>query len=50
MTPSPASSSEMSPVGRQIMMDVRQQRSKAREADREKAGRRFRNEHNGLRI
>ena len=50
MTPSPASSSEMSPVGRQIMMDVRQQRLKAREADREKAGRRFRNEHNGLRI
>jgi len=50
MTPSPASSSEMSPVGRQIMMDVRQQRLKAREADREKAGRRFRNEQNGLRI
>ena len=50
MTPSPASSSEMSPVGRQIMMDVRQQRLKAREADREKAGKRFGNERNGLRI
>ena len=50
MTPSPASSSEMSPVGRQIMMDVRQQRLKARETDREKAGKRFGNERNGLRI
>ena len=50
MTPSPASSSEMSPIGRQIMMDVRQQRLKAREADREKAGKRFGNERNGLRI
>ena len=49
-TPSPASSSEMSPVGRQIMMDVRQQRLKAREADREKAGKRFGNERNGLRM
>ena len=48
--PSPASSSEMSPVGRQIMMDVRQQRLKAREADREKAGKRFGNERNGMRI
>ncbi|KIM44646.1 hypothetical protein M413DRAFT_66915 [Hebeloma cylindrosporum] len=38
MTPSPASSSEMSPVGRQIMMDVRHQRMKAREADRERTG------------
>ena len=50
MTPSPASSSEMSPVGRQIMLDVRQQRLKAREIDREKAGKRFGNERNGLRI
>ena len=50
MTPSPASSSEMSPVGRQIMMDVRQQRLKAREADREKAGKRYGSERNGLRI
>ena len=50
MTPSPASSSEMSPVGRQMMMDVRQQRLKARETDREKSGKRFRNERNGLRI
>ena len=50
MTPSPASSSEMSPVGRQIMMDVRQQRLKARETEREKAGRRFGHERNGLRI
>ena len=38
MTPSPASSSEMSPVGRQIMVDVRQQRMKAREAERERTG------------
>ncbi|KDR80654.1 hypothetical protein GALMADRAFT_222247 [Galerina marginata CBS 339.88] len=38
MTPSPASSSEMSPVGRQMMMDVRQQRMKAREADRVRYG------------
>ncbi|KAF8906220.1 hypothetical protein CPB84DRAFT_1704963 [Gymnopilus junonius] len=36
--PSPASSSEMSPVGRQIMMDVRQQRMRAREADRARFG------------
>ena len=50
MTPSPASSSEMSPVGRQIMMDVRQQRLKAREIDREKAGKRLGNERSGLRI
>ena len=50
MTPSPASSSEMSPVGRQMMMDVRQQRLKAREMDREKAGKRFGKEHNGLRM
>lgn len=37
---SPASSSELSPVGRQLMMDVRQQRIKAREADRERSKRR----------
>jgi len=40
----------MSPAGRQMMMDVRQQRLKAREADREKSGKRFGNERNGLRI
>lgn len=34
MTPSPASSSELSPVGRQLMMNIREQRSKAREAGR----------------
>lgn len=39
MTPSPASSSELSPVGRKLMMDLRQQRSKAREAERERGGR-----------
>lgn len=38
--PSPASSSELSPVGRQLMMDVRQQRLKAREAERERNRRR----------
>ncbi|KAK2463580.1 hypothetical protein APHAL10511_004331 [Amanita phalloides] len=38
--PSPVSSSELSPVGRQLMMDVRQQRLKAREADRERSKRR----------
>jgi hypothetical protein len=37
---SPASSSELSPVGRQLMMDVRQQRIKAREAERERGKRR----------
>lgn len=36
MTPSPASSSELSPVGRQLMVNLRQQRTKAREADRQK--------------
>jgi len=43
MTPSPASSSELSPVGQRMMMGLRQQRMKAREADREKnsKGRRF---------
>ncbi|KAF9461213.1 hypothetical protein BDZ94DRAFT_1221779 [Collybia nuda] len=34
MTPSPASSSELSPVGRQLMTDLRQQRTKARGAER----------------
>ena len=34
MTPSPASSSELSPVGRQLMMNIREQRSKARAAGR----------------
>ncbi|PPQ63808.1 hypothetical protein CVT24_009803 [Panaeolus cyanescens] len=38
--PSPASSSEMSPVGRKMMTDVREQRMKAREADRERSARR----------
>lgn len=38
--PSPASSSEMSPVGQKMMMDVREQRMKAREADRERSARR----------
>lgn len=37
---SPASSSELSPVGRQLMMDVRQQRMKARESERERSKRR----------
>ncbi|KIL69334.1 hypothetical protein M378DRAFT_176220 [Amanita muscaria Koide BX008] len=37
---SPASSSELSPVGRQLMMDVRQQRMKAREIERERNRRR----------
>jgi len=41
MTPSPASSSELSPVGRQLMLNLRQQRTKAREADRQKSGQRF---------
>lgn len=36
MTPSPASSSELSPVARQLMANVRQQRSRAREVDRER--------------
>jgi hypothetical protein len=44
ITPSPASSSEMSPVGRQMMMDVRQQRLKARETHRENSRKRFGNE------
>lgn len=38
--PSPASSSDLSPVGRQLMMDVRQQRMKARDAERERSKRR----------
>ncbi|KAG5647476.1 hypothetical protein DXG03_009411 [Asterophora parasitica] len=41
MTPSPASSSDLSPVGKQMMMNVRQQRSKAREQERQKTGGRF---------
>ncbi|KAG5637288.1 hypothetical protein H0H81_005083 [Sphagnurus paluster] len=36
--PSPASSSDLSPVGKQLMMNVRQQRSKAREAERQRSG------------
>jgi len=36
MTPSPASSSELSPVGRQLMLNLRQQRARAREVEREK--------------
>ncbi|KAF9482540.1 hypothetical protein BDN70DRAFT_874888 [Pholiota conissans] len=43
-TPSPASSSEMSPVGRQIMMDVRQQRMHAREVERERVSKRARSD------
>ncbi|EDR14018.1 uncharacterized protein LACBIDRAFT_305368 [Laccaria bicolor S238N-H82] len=51
MTPSPTSSSEMSPVGRQLMLDVRQQRMKAREAERERSGnRRFGSGRSALRI
>ncbi|PFH51837.1 hypothetical protein AMATHDRAFT_46811 [Amanita thiersii Skay4041] len=38
--PSPASSSELSPVGQKLMMDVRQQRMRAREAERERNKRR----------
>ncbi|KAF8892154.1 hypothetical protein BD779DRAFT_1437255 [Infundibulicybe gibba] len=34
MTPSPASSSELSPVGRQLMTNLRQQRLNARQMDR----------------
>ncbi|KAF9006067.1 hypothetical protein BDQ17DRAFT_1352666 [Cyathus striatus] len=41
MTPSPASTSEMSPVGRQLMMDIRQQRMAAREVDREKTAMKY---------
>ncbi|KAF8623029.1 hypothetical protein AX15_006541 [Amanita polypyramis BW_CC] len=37
---SPASSSELSPAGRQLMMDVRQQRMRAREVERERSKRR----------
>lgn len=48
--PSPASSSEMSPYGRQIMMDVRQQRMRAREADRMKHGSRYAAERDAQRI
>ncbi|KAG6910014.1 hypothetical protein DXG01_013736 [Tephrocybe rancida] len=38
MTPSPVSSSELSPVGKQLMMNVRQQRSKARDGERHRRG------------
>ncbi|KAF8637604.1 hypothetical protein AX17_002673 [Amanita inopinata Kibby_2008] len=38
--PSPASSSELSPAGQKLMMDVRQQRMKARESERERNRRR----------
>ncbi|KAE9399563.1 hypothetical protein BT96DRAFT_1019458 [Gymnopus androsaceus JB14] len=34
MTPSPASSSELSPVGKMMMLDVRRQRSKTRESQK----------------
>ena len=37
---SPASSSELSPVGRQLMTDVRQQRMNARDSERERSKRR----------
>ncbi|KAL1743265.1 hypothetical protein HDZ31DRAFT_41377 [Schizophyllum fasciatum] len=37
--PSPASSSEMSPVGRQMQMEVRKQRMRTREVERSKAPR-----------
>jgi len=50
MTPSPASSSEMSPVGREIMMNVRQQRMKARGAERERTGKHAGSERHGQRI
>jgi hypothetical protein len=39
--PDPNLSSELSPVGRQMMDDVRQQRIRAREADRARRGSRF---------
>ena len=39
--PSPASSSDMSPMGRQIMTDVREQRMRSRELERGKSGSRF---------
>ncbi|KAH9479436.1 hypothetical protein JR316_0008030 [Psilocybe cubensis] len=48
--PSPASSSEMSPYGRQMMSDVRQQRMRAREADRLKHGSRYAAERDAQRI
>jgi hypothetical protein len=37
MVPSPASSSELSPVGRQLMMNLRKQRMTARELDRQRS-------------
>ncbi|KAG6821205.1 hypothetical protein H0H93_004026 [Arthromyces matolae] len=36
-TPSPASSSDLSPIGKKMMMDIRKQRSKARDVDRQKS-------------
>jgi hypothetical protein len=36
--PSPTSSSDLSPVGQQLMMNLRQQRMSAREAERQKKG------------
>lgn len=38
MTPSPTSSSELSPVGQQMMSDLRKQRMRAREVDRQRSG------------
>ncbi|KAG6886238.1 hypothetical protein C0993_010800 [Termitomyces sp. T159_Od127] len=40
-TPSPASSSELSPVGKQLMIDIRKQRSKARGVEHQRNGARF---------
>ncbi|KAG6891185.1 hypothetical protein C0995_008437 [Termitomyces sp. Mi166 len=40
-TPSPASSSELSPVGKQLMMDIRKQRSRARDVECQRSGARF---------
>ncbi|KAG6897429.1 hypothetical protein C0992_001590 [Termitomyces sp. T32_za158] len=40
-TPSPASSSELSPVGKQLMTDIRKQRSRVRDAERRRSGARF---------
>jgi hypothetical protein len=41
MTPSPASSSELSPVGKTMMQDVRRQRSKAKETKKGGGHRRY---------
>ncbi|KAF9494026.1 hypothetical protein BDN71DRAFT_1020613 [Pleurotus eryngii] len=40
MAPSPASSSELSPVAKEMMLNLRQQRTKAREAERERGKKR----------